>query len=554
MNFTFCLVRALFAAALMLLAAPAFAAPPCKPDLTQIVLPDGGRFCGQTQDGKPQGQGRIDWPDGRVYQGGFVNGVMQGKGKFTSDLGWAYQGQFARGMMQGQGTLTVRGSFTYEGRFKQNKPDGQGRLTDNYGSVIEGRFDQNYTAVGAAVVIWPSGERFEGSLRGNAPSGEGVWTRKDKAVVRGTFEYFEVRGSARIEYPDGSIYTGEVGSGQQAWGKGELRRANGEVYTGQFAEDKFDGQGTLTRLNGSVSGYWRKGEFIGSAGDGTLEDTPELARRNVETVLYNQQELLRQQYDAVQSGDSVAPRMYALFVAGDGGQEVFRREIAFVDDLFARRFGTRGHSISLVNSRSSAEHLPLATSRSIAQSLQTLAEKMNRERDFLFVYITSHGSRTHELALGLNGLVLPYLSAQKLADMLKASGIRNQIIVISACYSGGFVPPLQGERTWVITAASADRTSFGCDDERDFTYFGDALFKQALPTALTLSVAFQQADQLVGEWETRDAKAQADAAPEAQSGDEDQARENQHSKPLSVVSPEFQGEVDAWFQAHPPAE
>jgi hypothetical protein len=53
----------------------------------------------------------------------------------------------------------------------------------------------------------------------------------------------------------------------------------------------------------------------------------------------------------------------------------------------------------------------------------------------------------------------------------------RKVIVVSACYSGGFIDPLQDDRALVITASRPDRRSFGCADESYFTYFGRAFSK-----------------------------------------------------------------------------
>src|SRR4029077_11554875 len=73
----------------------------------------------------------------------------------------------------------------------------------------------------------------------------------------------------------------------------------------------------------------------------------------------------------------------------------------------------------------------------------------------------------------------------------------------SACYSGVFVPVLQSETSAILTAASADRTSFGCRAENDWTFFGDAMINHALRKAQPLAAAFAEASTLVGGWETR---------------------------------------------------
>uniref|UniRef100_UPI00333F822F C13 family peptidase n=1 Tax=Castellaniella defragrans TaxID=75697 RepID=UPI00333F822F len=576
----------MIALAALMLAAPAAAdsIPQCPPNLATLDLPNGGRYCGQLQNGKLHGHGRIDWGLGRYYEGEFRDGFMEGDGHLVQparDLDYkgqfqrgelhgkglwqqgdeyVYEGEFVQGVMEGQGRLALyKGAYVYEGLFKHDKLDGQARMTDSSGTVMEGQF-KGYQPVGPVIMTWPTGDRYEGPLRGNAPHGKGAWTRADKAVVRGEFEYGDVEGKATITYPDGAVYTGSVNGQHLAEGKGELRRPNGDVYRGGFAEDQFDGQGILTKADGTTqAGYWRAGQYLDAQGDGTLENTAELAARNAEDALYNQQALLQKQFAALEPSPANGPaRMYVLLVAGDGRQEIFRREVAWVDDFFARRFDTGKTTIRLVNSRSSVQQTPLATTHSIELALQALAQKMDRQRDLLFVYLTSHGSSEHELSLGLRGLNLPNLPAQRLAEMLKASGIRNQVVVISACYSGGFVPPLQGERTWVMTAARADRTSFGCADEGDFTYFGRALFKEALPAATTLSTAFQQADRLVAEWETNDAeKKQSDAKAQETLAAWLRAAstvllDTDRSHPQSIVSPAFRDEVDAWFQAHPP--
>ncbi|MDO5623677.1 MAG: C13 family peptidase [Pseudomonadota bacterium] len=561
--------RALALACLLLgLAAAPVAAQPASAVRT-LDLPDGGRYQGTLRAGKLHGRGRIDWGQQRVYEGEFAHGFMHGQGRLSypdftyegafqrGDMhgrgtlkredGMQYVGEFAHGLMHGQGRLRADDGHVYEGQFADDQPHGEGRLTDSRGNVMEGRFKRG-EADGHMRLRWPSlGEQYEGEVSASTPHGNGAWTRADKAVVRGRFAHGRVRGNARIDHADGAVYEGEVAA-RQAQGAGELRRADGSVYRGRFARDAFDGQGTLTRADGSAqTGHWRAGQYIGTEGDGTLDDTPELAARNNAAALYNQPALLAQQFAQLKaSAANAPPRVYALYVAGDGQQEVFRREVAYVDALMARRFGTRGRSVSLVNSRSSAERLPLATAHSIGLALNALAGKMDRQRDLLFVFLTSHGSETHELALGMGDMALPDLPAAQLAALLKGTGIRQQVVVVSACFSGGFVPPLQGDRTWVITASRADRSSFGCADDNQFTYFGRALFEQGLAKGMGLTEAVAHARERVQQWETQGINP---AAPQGPS-----SGKLKPSEPQSVVTPGFAAEVDALLRAVENAE
>jgi len=164
---------------------------------------------------------------------------------------------------------------------------------------------------------------------------------------------------------------------------------------------------------------------------------------------------------------------------------------------------------------------------------------MDREQDILFLFLTSHGSREHEFVLSQKGMSLPDLPAKTLAALLKDSGIRWKVVVVSACYSGGFIPPLRDEATLVITAARADRTSFGCADENDFTYFGRAYFKEALPKANSFQHAFRQAEILVKEWEAKDAK---DAAAAGGKPDKDA-----ESLPQMSVGSEIEAHLRKWW-------
>ena len=56
----------------------------------------------------------------------------------------------------------------------------------------------------------------------------------------------------------------------------------------------------------------------------------------------------------------------------------------------------------------------------------------------------------------------------------------------------------------VITAADADRPSFGCEDKGKWTYFGDAFFNVALWQAKNLKDAFLVARALVRMRELRE--------------------------------------------------
>jgi len=98
-----------------------------------------------------------------------------------------------------------------------------------------------------------------------------------------------------------------------------------------------------------------------------------------------------------------------------------------------------------------------------------------RAKGGCFVYLTSHGSD--------EGIVLGEgeLSPSELASMLaNTCGSRPTAVIVSACYSGVFVPALKAPNRFVFTAAAADRSSFGCGAMDKYTYF-DACVVTWLP-------------------------------------------------------------------------
>ena len=88
--------------------------------------------------------------------------------------------------------------------------------------------------------------------------------------------------------------------------------------------------------------------------------------------------------------------------------------------------------------------------------------------------------------------------------MLSRTGVRNKVVIISACYAGIFIPRIADANTLVITAADADHPSFGCEDKAKWTYFGHAFFNSALRRANNLKDAFHMARSLVLRRELRE--------------------------------------------------
>jgi hypothetical protein len=196
---------------------------------------------------------------------------------------------------------------------------------------------------------------------------------------------------------------------------------------------------------------------------------------------------------AVEDARKVSVVSFGLF----GDQGVFRREATGAAQVVADRFG--GGPVTVhYNSRKGGG----ATIEALAASLRTAAEGMDAESDVLFLILTSHGTRAG-LAVKA-GRLTQTLTPPRLADLLARTGVRHKVVVISACYSGVFIPRLASPDVLVITAADANHPSFGCEDKAKWTYFGDAFFNVALRQAKDLKAAFEVARALVRKRELRE--------------------------------------------------
>ena len=500
------------------------------------VLPDGGRYRGEIVDGRLQGQGRIDYPNGSLYRGGFKDGQWHGQGSWQGANGDRYEGEFRQGLFEGQGRFSYATGGVYEGQFRGGSLNGEGRYTEA-GLSYEGNFrDGLYHGQGK---LQHDGTTYQGAFANGQPNGEGSRSDADGAYSGtfvdgqlngegayrgnggdhyiGRFENDLFHGQGRYEDADGNVWTGGFEHGElsgpgeyvgidgsrykgafERWqyqGEGQLQQPDGSRYQGQFRAGRFHGPGTLTLADGTEQrGTWRAGRLSHDATGKRLPDPLEIG-------LLRQGPLLADMLEAVPASTAAA-ELYSLTVAGDGRQSVFMREVDYVDALLAERFAARGQ-ITLVNHRDQLTERPLATRETIARAVRTLAERSGAE-DLIFIYLTSHGSADHQLVLAQPRMALEDLPATDLATLLQPLAERDKVVVISACYSGGFIEPLKSPNTLVITAARADRVSFGCSEESDFTYFGRALFAEALQQTRDIVQAFTLAQARVAEREQAD--------------------------------------------------
>jgi hypothetical protein len=234
--------------------------------------------------------------------------------------------------------------------------------------------------------------------------------------------------------------------------------------------------------------------------------TPTVARFDAEALLSRQAEMLRKSIEAVRAQTPGKIDLFTVGFAGDGSEKVFRNEVEYFDSLMSKRFDANARTLSLINSPDTLDRVPLATLTNLRAALAGVGARMDTSEDVLFLFLTSHGSRSHELYVNLDPLPLKQITPKDLRAALDDSGIQWRVIVVSACYSGGFVDALRDTRTLVITAARADRTSFGCGSDSKITWFGKAYLTEALNETNDFEHAFELASRQIREWELADSE------------------------------------------------
>jgi Peptidase C13 family len=220
-----------------------------------------------------------------------------------------------------------------------------------------------------------------------------------------------------------------------------------------------------------------------------------------EALFHRQPYLLEQALERLFGSRSSSPELFFLGVSPYASQDVFLREMRSVARILERRFAIADRSVVLINNRATLGNFPIATATNLRAALSRFGERMDGEKDVLLLFLSTHGEPSHELVFDLPPLVLDPLRPNDLAEMLDESGIRWRIIVISACYSGGFVEALKSPYTIVITASDANSTSFGCTHENEWTYFGEAYFNEGMAQTPSFTEAFEIARAAVAQRE-----------------------------------------------------
>jgi hypothetical protein len=174
----------------------------------------------------------------------------------------------------------------------------------------------------------------------------------------------------------------------------------------------------------------------------------------------------------------------AVLVAGDDAEPVFDNAVGAIDRWLIDH-GVAQRAIDRLSAKPAGPQIAPAT---LPRVLAAIAALRPRPGAGCFVFVTSHGNEGDGLFLadGQN-----FLYPASLARALSIGCSRAPTVVIaSGCYSGAFARgAMRAPNRVILTAARADRPSFGCQVGRTYTVFDQCLIA-ALPHAADWRIVF----------------------------------------------------------------
>lgn len=199
-------------------------------DLKLVSYEGAGKFSPRS------GEGTLKFLSGASYQGAWNERLLQGPGELALPEGGTFDGVFLDSKKEGQGKFIWPNGDVYDGGWRDDRLEGSGRYTTSEGGVFDGEFRQNQ--------FW-----------------SGTYREPKRGVVK-----FKDGKAVDLQYAfaDGSRYSGELANGK-LHGRGTLTYANADVYVGEYSKGLRDGVGKYSwfRVGDVYEGEWRQDKMCG---------------------------------------------------------------------------------------------------------------------------------------------------------------------------------------------------------------------------------------------------------------------------------------------------
>eukprot|EP00741_Cyanophora_paradoxa_P025073 tig00000342_g24201.t1 len=212
----------------------------------EMVYAGGGKYVGEWRTNVRDGTGRMEHANGTKYFGTWSRDAMHGKGTLEFRDGRKYEGGMQDNQPSGIGFLTYPDGSKYEGQFRDGSREGKGKMTYANGDIYDGDWARD-AKEGYGLYISEDGLRFEGTYSGDKRNGPGAIVDANGSKAVGQWRDDQLLGQIEIVYPSGAKYLGEWGgtTGQSRHGRGRMTYINGDVYDGEWIDDRRHGRGRM---------------------------------------------------------------------------------------------------------------------------------------------------------------------------------------------------------------------------------------------------------------------------------------------------------------------
>ena len=215
---------------------------------------DDSTYVGKEANGKPNGQGKMNYANGTYYEGIWKDCILiDGFAKIIFSSGQIFEGEFKAGNYNGKGKNIMANGQVFEGYFKD-------------GEYLSGRY------------TWPDGCIWEGGFIDGIFGGSGKLISPTNGIFVGELYNGLKSGYGRQDYPNKDYMVGFWELGELKDGKVRLTNMLGYRYEGDYKNGERDGNGKLFDPKNDLikDGFFKNGVFVSGFSKLTLNDGTKL--------------------------------------------------------------------------------------------------------------------------------------------------------------------------------------------------------------------------------------------------------------------------------------
>lgn len=424
----------------------------CSTGYGEYLYPNGTRYVGNFEHGKPNGKGIMYFANGNKYLGDWVNETRQGKGRLILAEGHTYTGEFLNNQFDGQGTMEYANGDVYQGQWKKGFAEGHGLYQFHAGGWYEGEFAHGLFE-GQGSFHYPDGSVFTGLWKENKKNGPGRYEYSDGLVYEGEWKEGKAisenaplipdeglfrfglpncnllpcqEGEGSYTYSDGTYYVGSFHNGIPE-GKGSALYPDGRRYEGEWYQHMPNGEGSMYYPDGRVeTGQWEDGHLQSLAANEKPTNQP----ATTDSGLFGQ----NPQPGSTPAKDNGSVRIFAVVVGI--ASYTYMPVLKYTDDDAYRFYSflrsPDGGAIPDDQIRLLIDDD--ATAAKIKRAQQELFSRAD-DNDVILFYYSGHGLPGTFLPVDYDG-VNNRLTHREVVNVLEQSAAKHKLVLADACYSG----------------------------------------------------------------------------------------------------------------------